>query len=62
MTSERKEELARKATLKIFAAILEKQNGYTPEEIKKDKLAEDCEGAELWTSVYEAVYGVCGKK
>ncbi len=40
-----KQELVRKTTLKIFEVILEEMNGYTKEEIKSKKLAEDCYGS-----------------
>lgn len=62
MTKDRKDILAQKATLKVLSAILEEQNGYTPEEIKAHKLAEACEGSELWDRVYKVVYNLIGKK
>ena len=61
MTTKRKEELARKATLKIFSIILEEQNGYTKEDIKERKLDEDCEGSEIWDGIYKTVFNLCGK-
>ena len=62
MNKEKRENIARKTTIKIFEAILEEHNGYTPEEIKKDKLAEECEGHSLWTRIYDVVYSNIGKK
>ena len=47
------EEKARKLTLNIIEIILEEQNGYTKEEIKQDKLAEDCEGSAMFTRIEE---------
>ena len=37
-----KKERAKKLTIKIFEVILEEHNGYSIEEIKKDKLGEEC--------------------
>ena len=50
-----KKETARKKTLEIFRVILEEQNGYSKEEIVEKKLAEDCEGMEIWDRIYDIV-------
>jgi len=57
-----KEQIARETTNKIFEVILEEHNGYTPEEIKKGKLAEDCESEESWQKIFEVVKNGLAKK
>jgi len=62
MNKQRKEDLATKTSLQIIEHILEEQNGFTPEEIKKDKLAEDCMGSVLYQRIYDSIYKLCGKQ
>ena len=51
-----KKEKAREITVKIFAIILEEQNGYTKEEIKSGKLDEECIGCDFSNRIEKLIY------
>ena len=49
------EDKAKKLTIEIFKVILEEHNGYSPEEIKKNKLAEECEGSTMFSRIQRLI-------
>lgn len=46
-----KSETAKELTIKVIQIILEEHNGYSKEDIKKNKLAEECEGTEIFRRI-----------
>lgn len=53
---------ARLVTLAIFRVILEEHNGYTKEQIKADKLDEECVGAEVFTRIEDIIKKIPTRK
>jgi hypothetical protein len=49
------EQKIRQATIDVFKSVLHHINGYSKKNIEENKLAEDCEGDELWDEIYEAI-------